>query len=165
MKIYRYKMALLALIALGFIACSKSRNRKSTFYINGIEYETRKFEYSETDRVGTGHELADMVYSGKQHESDIYVGFGFYLPYFPKAGQFPLRRYKQSGNAVLGIILDKEMYLVPSHNTSIVWATEEDGLGKYVIEPTWLRIQLPDPNDSSKAIEGNDSIHFSAIIY
>ncbi|WP_222165545.1 hypothetical protein [Edaphocola aurantiacus] len=153
------KLLLSVLFLWGFAACNKNRNEKSTFYIDGKQYETRKFEAY----IKSG--VAELVYNDKLDGVDMQVAFGFYLSYFPNTGQFLIKRDKLTGFAATGLILDHKIYLASSHSTSTVLATEEDGLGKYVIEPTWLRIQVPDPADSSKLIEGNDSIRFWGTIY
>ena len=148
-----------AFASLLLLACNKDRNPKSTFYIDGKKYETRKFEAY----IKSG--VAELVYTGKPDGVDMQVAFGFYLSYFPYTGQFLIKRDKLAGYAATGLILDHKIYLASSHSTSTVLATEEDGLGKYVIEPIWLRLQVPDPADSSRAIEGNDSIRFWGTIY
>ncbi|WP_129020064.1 hypothetical protein [Edaphocola flava] len=148
-------LSLFASLLLLFSACNKDRNKKSTFYIDGKQYETRKFEAY----VMSGN--SEMTYSGSEFVSLVFFDAGF-----SKSGAIPISNSTQPATANIGVILgDGKIYIVSSYTNAVVSATEENGLGKYTIEPIWLRIRVPDPSDSTKAIEGNDSIRFWGTIY
>jgi|GEM_PF-1072806 len=155
------QLLLWATVCFLLASCGKSgKNHISTWYIDGKKYETRELN---------GYQFSDVVKlkytAGNLSEDDIFLGMRFNLNYFPQNGSFDIiYGGAMSTEASIGFILNGTQYLVGRENATVVKAYNNDGKGKYVIEPTWFYSQLPD-SVGNGFIRGDDSVFFTGELY
>ncbi len=142
-----------------FASCGKTnKNHVSPWYIDGKKYETKELN---------GYQYSDMAYltfTGALKGDDIALGIGFFMDYFPKSGSFDLVYGNVPSMSGIGFTLNGTQYLVGRNNTTVVKAYNNNGKGKYVIEPVWLYGQVPDSTNTYYILTG-DSVLFWGELY
>lgn len=159
---------LIFIISFFYISCTKNKNERSVWYINGEKYTSREMKAGVIFEPFLNDYRSYLTYSGSQHQHSMDIGLQFRLNLLPKQGVYPiktgvLKSLRDTGVCIFYLTYDDKYYVVNPGEDKKVVVSSYKGLGKYQIPAVWMKAcdVLPD----TTIIYQNDSLLFSGVFY
>jgi hypothetical protein len=135
-------------------SCSKERNEKSVWYVNGDKFSTRAFTTHTVYNRDSGVDESFLQYSkSKNGKRETAVLFGFFAKKLPTSGEISIKR-DYARNGMIHLVYNFKWYMVSPHQQGKIKASSYKGKAKLEVDPVWF----------TSSTEG-DSVLFSGTFY
>jgi hypothetical protein len=146
-------LTIISLIIL-LSSCTKERNEKSVWYVNGDKFSTRAFTTHTVYNIDSGVDECFLQYDEFENgKTETAVYFGFFAKKLPTSGEISIKRdYARNGRIFL--VYKYRWYMVSPHQQGKIKASSYKGKAKLEVDPVWF----------TSSTEG-DSVLFSGTFY